>query len=94
MAHVRTTAVAVAYFLDRASKRQVPNGDPDLVCPLHKASMDKVCSRCPWWQSLKGRHPQTGEEIDRWDCAIALLPLLLINTANEARQGAAATVGD
>ena len=73
------------------TKRQIPRGDDGLICPLHKASMDTVCHKYPWWQSVKGRHPQTGEEIDRWECAIALMPLLLINTANEARQGAAAT---
>jgi hypothetical protein len=36
-------------------------------------------------------NPNTGEEIDRWDCAISFLPILLIEAAKEARQGAAAT---
>lgn len=33
----------------------------------------------------------TGEEVDHWDCAIAWMPTLMINTANEARKGVAAT---
>ena len=73
------------------SKRQVPRGDEDMVCPLHKASMDTVCHKCPLWQSVKGRHPQTGADLDQWACAIAILPMLMINVAKETREGAAAT---
>ena len=72
-------------------KRQIPRGDESLVCPLHKAPMDTVCHKCPWWQHVRGVNPNTGDEIDRWDCAVAFLPMLLIETAKEARQGAAAT---
>jgi hypothetical protein len=71
--------------------RQVPRASETLVCPLHKENMDKVCHKCPWWQHVRGVNPNTGEEIDRWDCAIAFLPILLIEAAKEARQGAAAT---
>ena len=72
-------------------KRQIPRGDDKLVCPLHRKPMVEVCHRCPWWQQVRGRNPNTGEEIDRWECAVAILPLLLIETAKEVRQGAAAT---
>lgn len=50
-----------------------------------------VLYRCPWYVQVRGRDPNTGNEIDHWSCAIAWLPTLLINTANEVRQGAAAT---
>lgn len=51
----------------------------------------QILYRCPWYIKVRGLNPNTGEDIDSWNCAIAWLPLLQINTANEARQGAAAT---
>lgn len=57
---------------------QRPHADPGQVCPLHKKDMSKVCHTCPWWQHLQGSHPQTGEHIDQWSCAIAWLPMLMV----------------
>jgi len=51
----------------------------------------QVLYRCPWFVQVRGRDPNNGTEIDHWGCAIAWMPTLLINTANETRQGAAAT---
>ncbi len=70
-------------------KRQIPRGPDDLICPLHKQAMANVCHTCPWWQLVRGKHPQTEEELDRWDCAIALLPLLLIENSQRQMQTAA-----
>ncbi len=50
-----------------------------------------VMYRCPWHVRVRGRDNNTGEDIDHWQCAIAWMPTLQINTANETRQGAAAT---
>lgn len=50
-----------------------------------------VLYRCPWYIQVKGYDTNTGKEVGEWGCAIAWMPTLLINTANEARQGAAAT---
>lgn len=61
-----------------------------MTCPLHKKDVSTVCHKCPWWTRLVGKHPQTGAEIDEWGCAIAWMPTLMIETAKEARQGAAA----
>ena len=61
-----------------------------MVCPLHKKSMAKVCHECPWWQRVQGKNPQTGADIDHYECAIALLPMLMVNVAKEAMQTAAA----
>lgn len=71
-------------------KRQIPRGDDDLICPLHKKSMATVCHTCPWWVHVRGKNPQSAEEVDHWNCAIAWGPLLAINTGQEARQTAAA----
>lgn len=50
-----------------------------------------VLYRCPWYIEIKGYDANNGKEVSDWGCAIAWMPTLLINTANEARQGAAAT---
>jgi len=51
--------------------------------------MDQVCHTCPWWQQIRGKHPQSLEDLDRWDCAVALLPLLLIENSQRQMQTAA-----
>jgi hypothetical protein len=53
--------------------------------------MNAVCHKCPWWNQLRGKHPQTGAEVDEWACSISWLPMLMVETAKEVRQGAAAT---
>jgi len=72
-------------------KKQIPRGDEGMICPFHHQSMASVCHLCPLWQLIRGKHPQTGEDIDAWNCALAHLPMLLINSANETRMGVAAT---
>lgn len=47
--------------------------------------------QCIRFINVRGAHPQTGAEIDEWDCATNWVPMLLINVAKEVRQGAAAT---
>lgn len=51
----------------------------------------QVLFRCPWYTQVKGYDANAGKETDHWGCAIAWMPTLMINTANESRQGAAAT---
>lgn len=70
-------------------KRQIPRGSDDLKCPLLKKAMVDVCHTCPWWQQIRGKHPQSLEDLDRWDCAIALLPLLMIENSQRQMQTAA-----
>lgn len=50
-----------------------------------------VLIRCPWYIRVQGTDNNTGEFTDHWGCAIAWMPSLMINAANEARKGAAAT---
>jgi hypothetical protein len=66
-------------------------------CPLgakcEEVKLDQskpVLHRCPWYVRVRGVDTNTGEETDRWSCAIAWMPTLMINTANESRKGAAA----
>lgn len=58
-------------------------------CPLIKK--DCIQTQCSWFTQLRGTHPQTGQEIDEWMCAVASLPMLQIEVAKQARSGAAAT---
>ena len=69
---------------------QIPHADEGMVCPLHKEDMSKVCHKCPWWTLIRGKHPQTGADIDQWGCAVGFLPLLLIENAQTARGNGAA----
>lgn len=65
----------------------------ELSCPLgHKCEEvknDKV-HRCRWYTLVTGANPQTGEEINQWDCAIAWLPLLMVDLSRGSRSQAAA----
>ncbi|MCG3774757.1 MAG: hypothetical protein JW395_1582 [Nitrospira sp.] len=58
-------------------------------CPLVKK--DCIGLACKFMVQLRGSNPNTGAEVDEWDCAIKWLPILLIENAKEVRQGAAAT---
>lgn len=67
-------------------------------CPLGAKCEDvkvengkPVLYRCPWYTRIRGTDINTGEEKDDWGCAIAWMPALMINTANESRKGVAAT---
>lgn len=46
------------------------------LCPL----LNKVCieGRCKFWVHLLGKHPSTGAPIDSFDCAVAWLPVMLV----------------
>jgi hypothetical protein len=63
--------------------------EPGKFCPLIKK--DCIELQCSWYTQVRGRHPQTGNEVDEWACAVAWIPVLQINTSQEVRQGAAAT---
>ncbi len=70
---------------------QRPIAEAGSTCPLWRKDVSKVCHRCCWYTLVRGKHPQSEEMIDRWDCAIALGPMLLVNAAQQAHQGAVAT---
>jgi hypothetical protein len=50
-----------------------------------------VLYRCPWYVQIRGVDTNTGQETGTWGCAIAWMPTLMINTANESRKSVAAT---
>lgn|SRR5687768_14896132 len=50
-----------------------------------------ILYRCPWYVQVHGMDTNTGRETATWGCAIAWMPTLMINMANESRKGVAAT---
>jgi hypothetical protein len=64
---------------------KVPHADEGMICPLHKVDTSTVCHKCPWWSRVIGKNPQTEELIDDWRCAVALLPMLLVENAQTQR---------
>lgn len=57
------------------------------ICPFIKEKcLEHVCQ---FYVHVQGINPQTGAQMDNWDCAIAWLPVLLIEGANESRKTAA-----
>lgn len=52
-------------------------------CPLWKAPCKEHA--CRWWIQVQGKNPQSEELINRWDCAISWLPLLLIENSQQQR---------
>jgi|TARA_Y100000034_G_C6854307_1_gene387969 hypothetical protein len=57
-------------------------------CPLIK----KKCKEhgCKFFMQVIGKNPQTGQEVNQWDCAITWLPTLLIEGSQQTRQAGAA----
>lgn len=62
--------------------------EPGQYCPLIKK--DCIQTRCAWFTQVRGVHPQTGKDVDEWGCAVAWLPVLLIENAQQSRQTGAA----
>jgi hypothetical protein len=57
-------------------------------CPLIKK--DCIENKCEWYCQVRGTNPNTGEPVDQWQCAINLLPVLLIENSSQQRSTSAA----
>ena len=64
---------------------KVESGD---ICPL----MGKKCIglECSWFTKVIGHNPQTGKEVEEWACAVAWLPMLLVENSQKTRESGAA----
>jgi len=67
-----------------------PQSESTYLCPLFKEKQEDVCHKCGFYTHVRGKHPQTNEEIDHWACAIEWLPTLLIENSQQSRQTGAA----
>lgn len=63
--------------------------DPKANCPLNGFS---PCMQleCAWFTKLAGTNPNTGKQVDEWGCAVAWLPVLLIENSQQQRHTGAA----
>ena len=63
--------------------------EPKANCPLDGF---KPCRQldCAWFMKVRGNNPNTGEEIDDYGCAIAWLPVMMIENSQQQRQTGAA----
>ena len=61
---------------------------PGNYCPLLKK--DCIGLQCAWFTQVRGHNPNTGKEVDEWSCAIAWLPVLLIENSQQQRSTGAA----
>jgi hypothetical protein len=57
-------------------------------CPLIKK--DCIGLQCAWFTQIRGHNPNTGKEVDEWSCAIAWMPVLMIENSQQQRQTGAA----
>jgi hypothetical protein len=57
-------------------------------CPLIKKKCVK--HKCSWYVNVRGMNPNTGQEIDKWDCSVAWMPLMSVEIAQKENQTGAA----
>jgi hypothetical protein len=61
---------------------------PGNYCPLVKE--DCLELKCAWFTQVRGTNPNTGKEVDEWACAVAWMPMLMIENSQQQRQTGAA----
>lgn len=61
---------------------------PGKFCPL--IQKDCIGLECSWLTQIRGTNPNTGEPVDEWGCAIAWMPILMIENSQQQRQTGAA----
>jgi hypothetical protein len=58
-------------------------------CPLNNFEPCRQFD-CAWFMKISGTNPNTGEQTEEWGCAMAWLPMLLIENAQQSRATGAA----
>jgi hypothetical protein len=54
-------------------------------CPLDNFNPCRQTD-CAWFMQVRGLNPNTGAEVDEWGCAVAWMPVLLIENSQQQRQ--------
>lgn len=67
-----------------------PRRSPGTFCPLWRRDVSKVCHTCEWFIHVRGKNPQSMDDIDHWGCAMSFMPLLMIENSQQQRQTGAA----
>ena len=58
-------------------------------CPLDKFNPCRQLE-CAWFMKIAGINPNNGQEVEEWGCAVAWLPILMIENSQQQRQTGAA----
>ena len=58
-------------------------------CPLNGFEPCKMFE-CAWFMAIRGTNPNTGADVDEHGCAMAWMPMLLIENSQQQRQTGAA----
>lgn len=63
--------------------------EPQANCPLDSF---KPCRKldCAWFLKIKGKDPQSEQEIEDWGCSMAWLPIMMIENSQQQRHTGAA----
>lgn len=64
-----------------------------LTCPLGSKCeeiKDNKIHRCAWYTQLAGKDPLTGNDVDKWGCAMAWTPILMVENSMQQRNTKAA----
>ena len=51
-----------------------------------KEIKDNVECVCAWYVRLVGKNPQTQKDVDEWGCAMAWLPVMLVEVSQTNRE--------
>lgn len=68
--------------------------DVIIECPLGgkcEHIKDNKRHRCAWYTKLIGKDPQSLKEIDEWACAMAWIPIMMVENTQRVRGMTAAT---
>lgn len=63
--------------------------EPKANCPLNNFEPCKQMD-CAWFMKVSGKNPNTGADIEDWGCAIAWMPILMIENSQQQRHTGAA----
>ena len=59
-----------------------------ISCPLGSKCeevKDNKLHRCAWYTCLQGKDPQSEQHIDEWRCAMAWMPVMMVENAQTTR---------
>jgi hypothetical protein len=69
----------------------------EMACPINgkicksgvRSDFEDPRSTCRWWTHVAGKDPQSEKVIDHFDCAVAWVPVVVLEASQMTRQGTA-----
>ena len=63
--------------------------EPKASCPLNNFDPCRQMD-CGWFMKVAGTHPNTGEQLEDWGCAVTWIPVMLIENGRQQHSTASA----